>query len=416
MTRKQRFGNLQTTVLIIGNGITANSTAYHLDKIGFRSFRLLADRNYPAGSWNCPGLLSEGLELNYTRVSHGHGPDTAKRLWELNTAGFRLLKKFCKQSNIRWLSKRRVRLCLTQPEDREIRIAVDQLAKAGFWVRYLKDNELHHSLPFLKEKIISVQDEGVSAGFIDLSELFSAFSILHKDRLIEANAIEIHTDSRGISITLEDGSFIRAEIVVLGSHLETTKFVKQLENNLVPVVDQWSLINEPTIERGPLSNCHHGPAMNPQPTICSNDPCLAFSANYGYIWGGTTGRKLSIVGGGRYLKANAGIGSVNLNKDQGIAKQVGHVAANLFHLSKQDREMLKRQQQKITATVDIYPSDELPIIGPLFGEPRILISTGYMGNGITMGFIAGKCIAELIVNGSCQKLPRILWPERLRRL
>ena len=65
---------------------------------------------------------------------------------------------------------------------------------------------------------------------------------------------------------------------------------------------------------------------------------------------------------------------------------------------------------------EIVPCDELPLMGPMFGDSRILLAAGYMGTGLTLGFQAGKCLAQLISSGSAPSLPRRLWPERLRSL
>jgi len=39
-----------------------------------------------------------------------------------------------------------------------------------------------------------------------------------------------------------------------------------------------------------------------------------------------------------------------------------------------------------------------------------------MGSSLTLGLFAGYCLAELIANGTCDSLPRCVWPERLRSL
>jgi glycine/D-amino acid oxidase-like deaminating enzyme len=52
----------------------------------------------------------------------------------------------------------------------------------------------------------------------------------------------------------------------------------------------------------------------------------------------------------------------------------------------------------------------------MFGEGRILVATGFMGQGLTQGFFAGRCLAELVAHGAAAALPRRLWPERLRSL
>jgi glycine/D-amino acid oxidase-like deaminating enzyme len=69
-----------------------------------------------------------------------------------------------------------------------------------------------------------------------------------------------------------------------------------------------------------------------------------------------------------------------------------------------------------TAGLDCRPCDELPIIGPMFGESRILVGTGYMGLGLSWGFLAGKCLANLVAKGKSPMLPSRLTPARLRSL
>ena len=63
-----------------------------------------------------------------------------------------------------------------------------------------------------------------------------------------------------------------------------------------------------------------------------------------------------------------------------------------------------------------YVVDEGKLIGPMFGQPNILLATGFMGDGLSLGFLAGKCLSELILEGQSTSLPRFLWPERLRSL
>ena len=69
-----------------------------------------------------------------------------------------------------------------------------------------------------------------------------------------------------------------------------------------------------------------------------------------------------------------------------------------------------------TALIGVRPCDELPIIGPMYGNDRLLFACGYLGNGLSWGFQAGKCLAELITEGQSATLPRQLWPERLRSM
>jgi glycine/D-amino acid oxidase-like deaminating enzyme len=71
---------------------------------------------------------------------------------------------------------------------------------------------------------------------------------------------------------------------------------------------------------------------------------------------------------------------------------------------------------KTVAGLDCRPCDELPVVGPLFGNSRILLAGGFMGLGISQGLFAGLGLADLVVTGQSVALPRLIYPERLRSL
>ena len=72
------------------------------------------------------------------------------------------------------------------------------------------------------------------------------------------------------------------------------------------------------------------------------------------------------------------------------------------------------EENEVSTRLECKACDELPLIGPSHGGSRILLGTGYGLHGIGLGFMAGKCLAELIHFGKSDALPRICWPERLR--
>ena len=137
---------------------------------------------------------------------------------------------------------------------------------------------------------------------------------------------------------------------------------------------------------------------------------VTFTANHANEWG-VAGETNSLrLGGGRYLRPLAGNEAL---KSETLAKI-------MVHLSQQLNQTLTFGRDAVPLTsssaMDIRPCDELPIIGPMFGNGRILLGTGYMGAGLALGFFAGRCLADLITLGHCDALPRSVWPERLRTL
>jgi D-amino-acid dehydrogenase len=59
-----------------------------------------------------------------------------------------------------------------------------------------------------------------------------------------------------------------------------------------------------------------------------------------------------------------------------------------------------------------YPSDGLPVIGPVPGREGLYVATGHGRMGITLGPITGKLMAQVILEGAA---PRELEPFRIER-
>jgi glycine/D-amino acid oxidase-like deaminating enzyme len=66
--------------------------------------------------------------------------------------------------------------------------------------------------------------------------------------------------------------------------------------------------------------------------------------------------------------------------------------------------------------LDIRACDEIPIIGPMFGDSRVLLASGYMGSGLTLGFAAGLGLADFVAAGKSRIIPSLFHPNRLRSL
>ena len=117
------------------------------------------------------------------------------------------------------------------------------------------------------------------------------------------------------------------------------------------------------------------------------------------------------IGGSRFLRKFAGIGAVEPKVEPKIESHLLGFLSQVFGIDNS-----KTYHLRTVAGLDIRPCDELPVIGPMFGETRILVASGFMNHGLPQGFFAGKCLSDLIQSGVCGNLPRILWPERLRSI
>jgi glycine/D-amino acid oxidase-like deaminating enzyme len=188
------------------------------------------------------------------------------------------------------------------------------------------------------------------------------------------------------------GGKVRAEFLVCAQHLSIGDQLPNLAEALVPYADQWSEYQ-----------------LRDRNQVLPWNPGTVFSWQHSHIWGVITGSNTLRIGGGRYLRAMAGIEAKVASYEQKIMRHLAEAWNGLWPDLPVDPVGIG------FGTRDCRPCDELPLIGPMFGEGRILLGTGYMGQGLSLGFMAGRCLAELIA-GQPTKLPRLLWPERLRSL
>ena len=67
-------------------------------------------------------------------------------------------------------------------------------------------------------------------------------------------------------------------------------------------------------------------------------------------------------------------------------------------------------------SAELYvPADEIPYIGPVPAAPKVYLATGYAGNGLTFGTIAGWLIADGIL-GRDNPVAKLLSPGRINAL
>ncbi len=376
---------LTQDIVVVGQGITGLSAVFHLQQLGVRKVALVGGTGVPS-SGQTAGAIAGGQGDNFTRVSHAHGADFARDLWRFGDLGFDALTAFVKTEGLPLALKERVRLITSEPELVEAKKAVAELKAAGL------DGELRErkDLP-LTPRVLAVQSDGTRGGFVNAAAVLKCLeSKLRVPRLAPVAALT--AGPSGVRLDLADGQQVQAELVVVAAHLGTKALIPELADVLVSYADQWSEIR---LAVGQSAVGLKG---------------LSFSANHTYEWGVITSATTLRVGGGRYLRPLAGIEAAEATVEAKITKHLLDQLAKTFPFAAGAEALTS------SGLLDIRPCDELPVIGPMYGSGRLLVATGYMGSGLTLGFQAGKCLAELIQNGKSESLPRRLWPERLRTL
>lgn len=380
-------------VIVIGSGITGLSSLYHLTTMGVKRLALAT-----TGLSQSQSLLASGGSFgspsdNYTRWCHHHGSIVAQAYWRWNHEAFEALLQFADSHGLMTHRGRRIRVATTVHEWKEMQDAVLLLQRDGF-AADLKSPETE-GLPLT---VPGVQIEGLQGAFVDPHQLIDALSakVHHIPKLPAVT--RIHQNGDHVRVQCIDGTTISAEIMVIAAHFGTCDLLPQLGPALIPVADQWSVVAVP-------------PDFFPR----SWPPGTVFSLNHGHEWGVLESQRVVRMGGARYLRPMEGIEAVASSTNGKIVEHLrNRLSVTLGRPLPSDDPQFRALHT--VGLLDIKPCDELPVVGPLFGEPRILVATGFAAQGAHLGFFAGFNLAELITQGRSSHLPRSLWPERLRSL
>ena len=389
-------------VVVIGGGITGLSTALHLQRRRISRIALSSSKSPDAATRMAAGLATSSFLDNFTRFSHAFGPEAARTSWQFANDAFAASLCFLKSVPLApsVAFGRHLRLIVAADEWNESKAAVEELLAFGHQAR-LETREAWAAAggAVLGERVLGVQvDDYEAAGHGDPHAFALAPGAWTAAMEAELTAprlpkvARIETERDGVRLHHEDGSESHAEIVVAATHLATGDLIPELAEMLVPYADQWSRF---AISRFP----------GDQDLIGS-----VFSAAHGHEWGGFTRPGEVVVGGARYLRKWAGIEAKTATLEGKVTARLAAIASGLFPGAGTPK-LIEEE-----AFRECRPCDELPIVGPMFGEGRILIATGFLGTGLTLGYFAGECLAELIATGQAPRLPRIFWPERLRSL
>ena len=363
---------------------------------------MLSDPARSATSVHAAGFTLGSLFDNITRVAHAYGLETAAAIYRFSQLARQSLIDFCAQQRIPIKLAPHLRLIVSSNELIESQQAVSLFQQAGFAARniatdaddaarlLLHNKETHgHMLPCNPAAVSALQDDSLGGGCLDANLLCQRLQELSAVEHVPT-AVEQLCWQQDNSCVLQCGKRrLHCELVVLACHNHMVTLMPELEEIVIPYSDQWSSY------RAEGNQLAAG---------------LVLTANHGHEWAVVISATEIHLGGARFLRRLAGTGDavpraeakISAYLQQRFLKFLPAVAA--LHC------------ERTVPLIGVRPCDELPIIGPMYGNDRILLATGFMGNGLSWGFQAGKCLADLICRGHSDTLPRQLWPERLRAL
>lgn len=359
-------------IVICGAGITGASTAFHLKQMGYQP---LVVHNSPRVTDSTMGVAHVDGGDQITRVADSYGDQAAIDLWSFFNESCQNLRKTLETMGLPFQVLDHVRLAHEGFEQQELRMGSKLLKR------------IHKSLSLVGDGEELVQTIKSSVLKFDVQQLLKALlSGIEVKKLELISAIE---DVDGVNLQTSEGGFC-SEIFVGAAHLGNQTLLDLPEGALVPFVDQWS-------------EGH----VNSMSDVRFKDSYVSWRYNLCSAVFDQTGTVT--VAGGRYVRKNAGIGVRSAEFSDVVKK----ICVSEFKKTISETELIFTNNG---VGLSCRVCDELPIIGPMFGKSRSLLATGFGGQGLSLGFKAGKCLAELIHLGKCSSLPRVLWPERLRAL
>lgn len=382
-------------VIIIGAGITGAATAFHLGKLGIDRVLIIDQKHGGSEATTCSAQALRGPFLdNFSRLSHAFGLIEAARLLDFSQKAWGLTIDFCRNQGLMIPTRSLYRLIDTDHEWQEVQKAVGDLQASGFLSELLGPGQaktLNSARVKVGSRVIGIQDDGQFSAAVEPARLVELLFKSNPGLLeMKSETVQGFSEKEDITVTTDQGAYL-SKFLVVASHQHARRLLPVFDEVIIPIAEQYTELELEHSIGVDLSN-------------------LGILAHHGYYWGVFLSDKIVQWGGARFLRKFAGIGMETAEVDDRITKHLVEKFSEFFP------QAGKIKSLRNLAGISIRPCDELPLIGPVHGYDRVLIGTGYMMNGLTLGYIAGKSLAELIANGSAPDLPRRLWPERLRHM
>ena len=333
--------NLTTDVLIIGGGITGLSTAYHLKNSNLK-ITLVEKNEICSGITNRSTGKLTYLQDNYLKIYKYHGLSKTKLYLESQKYIVNLVSNIIKDNNIDCnLEKSSSYLFANKNLNKETKL----FKKLD--IEFIKDNKLPNNI---NKECIYVKDTYVinpTKYVYGLKEICKNYINIYENTKV--------TDIKKIDdyyICKTPNNIIKAKYVVIASHYP------------------YFLI----------------PFLFPMKTYIEKSYIKASKVNKNLFFNSISVDKPFIST--RYYTLNDKTYEIYLNNPHNMCIKDNY--------KKNFLTLLDTKPDYIWSNKDIMTNDSLPFIGTL--KENLLIGTGYNTWGITNGSLAGKIIADIILN------------------
>ncbi|MBQ4634206.1 MAG: FAD-dependent oxidoreductase [Bacilli bacterium] len=341
--------NLEVDVLIIGGGLTGISTAYHLINSNLNVCLVEKNKIGSGVSSRTTGKLTFLQENIYSKLYKFHGLEKTKLYLDSQIEAINLAKKIIETNNIDCNLEKVKSYVFNKYEENKLKKEIKILKKLNVPIK------ITDKLP---------NGEKVNKAFsIENTFVFHPLKYIYKlEELCLNNNISIYENTKILKIEKNENGFIckteknliKAKYVVLALHYPyfLMPFWMPLKSHI-----EKSYIKAFTIDKN-----------NKFSSISTSSPTV----------------------------------STRYHTDKNINYQLYLTNSHNTCIKENDLEnfkpLLKNRPDFIWSNKDIITNDLLPFIGALNNDQTLLIGTGYNTWGMTNGTLAGKILADIILN------------------
>lgn len=284
---------------------------------------------------------------------------------------------------------------------------VEELDKACALHLGLKKSSIQRKCPIYEESshgFLYTPEKSTSA---EKNRSSNSFLTVHSSRCVELEESKDHCIA-----VIESGEKITSEMVILANGYQISSFEPWLKNMLVPMSDIYTLWSTNVPCEANAKAFAVRAASGHVAAVFS--PCLSQNSHKEF-WNVR-------MTGPRFMLPSAGVGldlsgqpveNILVDKIQTwLTSQL--LSALTEKLGQPHQKDLQAHCTESRFGVDCLPCDELPILGDVGRQGRILASTGWLGCGWSASLQSAAIIAEIIETGASAKLASLLRPKRWR--
>lgn len=374
----------RATVAVIGGGIAGVSTALHLARAGIDVVVLEAGEVAGRASGRNDGQLLLGLGEHYNRIHGQFGGERAPLLWDFLQRNHDVMLQELRDADIACDLRQQggLRLAETAHEWRELQQAAGLLADEGREHELVPADRVAERLPlargfhgglFLAEEAI-VQPAAMVRGLAQRARDAGA-------RIAEGCAVRaIDGEAGDFTVQLDDGRSLPCQIVV------------HCTSSLSPQLDRTGLLARTVFAyRGQILATDALPDE-----IAGRFPDYAMSSNFCYEYF-RMHRGRFVIGGMRWSVPGE---EHDLVDDSGHNRQI---TDNLLQYAHEHFPALRDVPfPHVWTGIMAGSPDGLPLCGALPGQPGEFALLAFNGYGLSFAFLAGRSLAEMIVDGSSE--------------